>query len=59
MDVNKPVDFVAELKKIREAREVATNARQKFQALADKEVDKDRKDFYEAVAAIHFNIDSI
>jgi hypothetical protein len=58
-DVNKPVDFVAELKKIREAREAATNARQKFQALADKEVDKDRKDFYEAVAAIHFNIDSI
>ncbi len=59
MGIGESMDFVAGLKKVRDAREAATNARQKFHALADKEVDQDRKDFYEAIAAIHFNIESI
>jgi hypothetical protein len=46
MGIGESMDFVAGLKKVRDAREAVINSRQKFQALADKEVDKDRKDFY-------------
>jgi hypothetical protein len=53
------VDIAKTLIKIRQARDAVTDIRKKYEASADREVDEDKKEFYEAIGAICFNLDSI